>query len=521
MRMGYLMSAQSWELSSMNTFVSLKNITKKYGDFTALNNVSIELGDGRIHAIMGENGAGKTTLMNIIYGLDQPTSGEVWVNGAPAKMASPKDALHLGIGMIHQHFMLVDTLTVTENVVLGLDGQGMSLDLKTHEAKIAALSEEYGLEVDPRAEIWTLSMGMRQRVEIVKALYRDVKLLILDEPTSVLTPTEVGTFLEGLDRLRDGGKGVAFITHKLDEVMSVADDITVIRHGAVTQSTATADITKKELATSMMGADFAGNLAKSSKIMGDILLNVDRVSVIGEKGNKTLNNVSLTVRAGEILGVAGVDGNGQDELADAISGMTDIDEGEMYLSGVPVSSVSVNDRRQIHKLGYVPADRHGTAVVMNYSVAMNGALRDFSNPPNSIYGIIQSGTIRDVVESWVNDYDIRLHTVDQEIRYLSGGNQQKLVFAREIESEPEIFMVVQPCKGLDIGAINNVQQNVLALKEAGKAVLYISTELEHILAVADRVAVMCEGQVTGIIKPESATGERMGLLMAGVREDAQ
>ncbi|HDZ81338.1 MAG TPA: ABC transporter ATP-binding protein [Roseobacter sp.] len=504
----------------MNAFVSLKGITKKYGDFTALNNVNIELGDGRIHAVMGENGAGKTTLMNIIYGLDQPTSGEVWVNNTPVKMSSPKDALHLGIGMIHQHFMLVDTLTVAENIVLGLEGQGMSLDLKTHEAKIAVLSEEYGLNVDPKAEIWTLSMGMRQRVEIVKALYRDVKLLILDEPTSVLTPTEVGTFLDGLERLKARGKSVAFITHKLDEVMAVADDITVMRHGAVTQSTPTADITKNELAASMMGADFAGDLGKSNKAMGDVLLSIEGVSVVGEKGNLTLNNVSLNVKAGEILGVAGVDGNGQDELADAISGMAEIDKGEIYLSGVPVSSVSVKDRRQKHQLGYVPADRHGTAVVMNYSVAMNGALRDYSNAPYSKYGIMQNGTIRDVAESWVEDYDIRLHSVDQEIRFLSGGNQQKLVFAREIESGPEIFMVVQPCKGLDIGAINTVQQNVLALKEAGKAVLYISTELEHILAVADRVAVMCEGQVTGIIKPEEASGERMGLLMAGVREDA-
>ncbi len=430
----------------MNAFVSLKDITKKYGDFTVLNNVNIALGDGRIHAVMGENGAGKTTLMNIIYGLDQPTSGEVWVNNAPVKMSSPKYALHLGIGMIHQHFMLVDTLTVAENVVLGLEGQGMSLDLKTHEAKIAALSEEYGLDVDPKAEIWTLSMGMRQRVEIVKALYRDVKLLILDEPTSVLTPTEVGTFLEGLDRLRARGKSVAFITHKLDEVMAVADDITVMGHGNIMQSTPIADITKKELAASMMGADFAGDLGKANTAMGDVLLNVERVSVVGEKDNRTLNDVSLSVKAGEILGVAGVDCNGQDELADAISGMAEIDEGEIYISGGPLSSVSVKDRRQKHKLRYVPADRHGTAFVMNYSVAMNGALRDYSNAPNSKYGIMQNGTIRNVAKTWVKDYDIRLHSVDQEIRFLSGGNQQKLVFAREIECGPEVFMAVHPAR---------------------------------------------------------------------------
>ncbi len=502
----------------MNPFVSLKNITRKFGEFTALDNVNIDISDARIHAVMGENGAGKTTLMNIIYGLDQATSGEVWVRGESVKMASPKDALHLGIGMIHQHFMLVETLTVTENIVLGLEGQGLSLDLKTHENKVAALSQEYGLDVDPRAEIWKLSMGMRQRVEIVKALYRDVNLLILDEPTSVLTPSEVETFLEGLDRLRARGKSVVLITHKLDEVMAVSDDITVMRHGAVTQSTATKDITQQELAGSMMGGDFDVELGKSHTEMGEILLNVKGVSIVSDKGKKTLNNVSLSVHGGEILGIAGVDGNGQDELAAAISGMTAIDEGEIYLSGVPVSAVSINSRRHDHKLGYVPADRHGTAVVMNFSVAMNGALRDFSYPPNSKFGMIQNGTIRETAEKWVNAYDIRLHSVEQEIRYLSGGNQQKLVFAREIESEPDIFMVVQPCKGLDIGAIGNVQKNVLALKNAGKAVLYISTELEHVLTVADRVAVMCEGEVTGIIKPEEATAERMGLLMAGVRE---
>lgn len=506
--------------NTVSPFVSLRNITRKFGDFTALDDVNIDIGDGRIHAVMGENGAGKTTLMNIIYGLDQPTSGQIQVNGESVTMQSPKDALHLGIGMIHQHFMLVDTLTVTENIVLGLEGQGLRLDMKTHERKVAELSEEYGLDVDPKAEIWTLSMGMRQRVEIVKALYRDVSLLILDEPTSVLTPSEVGFFLEGLGRLRDRGKSVVFITHKLDEVMAVSDDITVMRHGAVTRSSATAAITQQELAGSMMGRDFTVELGRSAVQMGEILLRIEDVSIVGNKGKKTLDNVSLSVRGGEILGVAGVDGNGQDELADAVSGMVQITDGEIYLNGEAVSRDSVNSRRQVHKLGYVPADRHGTAVVMNYSVAMNGALRDFAHPPNSKFGMMQYARIREVAEHWVRSYDIRLHSVDQQIRFLSGGNQQKLVFAREIESSPNIFMVVQPCKGLDIGAIENVQKNVLALKSAGKAVLYISTELEHILAVADRVAVMCEGEVTGIIKPEEATPERMGMLMAGVRESA-
>ncbi len=504
----------------MQAFVSLHDVVRKFGDFVALDGVNMDIHKGLIHAVLGENGAGKTTLMNIIYGLYQPTSGEVRINGEPTILSSPRDALHHHIGMIHQHFMLVDSLTVTENIILGLEGLGANIDYKEHSRKIAALSEEYGFDVEPDKEIWRLSMGMRQRVEILKVLYRDVDLLILDEPTSVLAPPEVETFLDGLSKLRAKGKTVVFITHKLDEVMTVSDDITVMRHGRITESVQASNTTQTELARSMMGRDLHAGFTKTEVRTGKPLLRVENASVVSNQGINHLSNVSLEVKAGEILGVAGVDGNGQDELADAVSGMIQLSEGEIFICDKPVSKETVDSRRHDHRLGYVPADRHGTALVMDYSVALNGALRDFARPPNTKFGLMQLRVISNTVKDWIERYDVRLHSINQAIRFLSGGNQQKLVFAREIETGPEVLLVVQPCKGLDVGAIENVQKNVLALREAGKAVLYISTELEHIMEVADRIAVMCEGKVTGVLKTEEATSERVGMLMAGIREHA-
>ncbi|WP_282609727.1 ABC transporter ATP-binding protein [Pelagibius sp. Alg239-R121] len=502
----------------MNTYLSLQSITKKFGDFKALDSVDMDIAKASIHAILGENGAGKTTLMNIIYGLYQPDGGRIFLNGNEAVIPNPREALHMGIGMIHQHLMLVDTLTVTENVILGLEGVGLSISLKEHEERIAELSREFDFEVDPRAEIWKLPMGMRQRVEILKVLYRDVDLLILDEPTSVLAPNEIEAFLAGLDRLRAAGKTIVFITHKLDEVAHVGDRITVMRHGKVTGNTDIEHTDTREMARMMVGRDVVMELEKPDIEPGGIALEFENAVAINDRGLPALKGVNLSVRRGEVIGIAGVDGNGQVELAEIATGMRQLESGSVRVDGIDVSETSVHERRHKHCIGYVPEDRHGTGLVLDFSVSKNCMLRDFSERPFSENTLIKSSVVDSIAEKWVEDYDIRLQSIYQQTRFLSGGNQQKLVFAREVESDPDILVVMQPCKGLDIGAIEAVQNTILGQKRAGKAVLYISTELDDILAVCDRICVMCDGEISGVVTPEEATPERMGMLIAGIRE---
>lgn len=497
----------------------LKSVTKLFGDFKALDGVDMRVRPASIHAILGENGAGKTTLMNILYGLYQPDGGTITLRGKEVSVPSPREALDMGIGMIHQHFMLVDTLSVVENVVLGLPDLGMTLSLKEHQDRIAKLSEEFGFEVDPRKEIWRLPMGMRQRVEIIKALYRDVDILILDEPTSVLAPTEIDGFLQGLERLRAAGKTVIFITHKLEEVLAVGDRITVLRHGRVTAETEVAKTDAAEMARMMVGRDVVFDIKKPETEFGEILLDARDLNATDNRGLHALRDVSLQIRAGEILGVAGVDGNGQAELAEVLTGLRKADSGKVLVEGRDITDMSVFDRRHKVGLSYVPEDRHSTGLVLDFSVADNVMLRDFTCAPFSKNGIVQSKKVEEIATDWVERYDVRLQSIHQQIRYLSGGNQQKLVFAREVECEPHLLVVMQPCKGLDVGAIEAVQNTILDQKSKGKAVLYISTELEHILSVCDRIAVMCGGRIIGVINAEDATPERIGVLMSGISEE--
>ncbi|MEH6578209.1 MAG: ABC transporter ATP-binding protein [Amphritea sp.] len=500
------------------SYLKLENITKKFGEFKALDGINLEIEKASIHALLGENGAGKTTLMNIIYGLYQPDIGNIHFRGEKVSIPNPREAIHQGIGMIHQHFMLVDTLTVTENIILGLEGLGASLSLKEHEERIEAIGKDFDFIIDPRTEIWKLPMGMRQRVEILKALYRDAEMLILDEPTSILAPSEIETLLEGLKRLRAGGKTILFITHKLEEVMAVGDNITVMRHGKVTGHSKVADTNVNEIARMMVGRDVVLDVNRPKTEVGEIILNVDSVSATDERGLQALSNVSLDLRKGEILGIAGVDGNGQAELAEVITGMRDLDAGRILVNGEDISHLSVDDRRHQANISYVPEDRHGTGLVLDFSVANNCIMRDYSKSPYSKNAIIQSGKVNETADNWVKKYDIRLHSVHQQARYLSGGNQQKIIIAREVECNPDIIVVMQPCKGLDIGAINAVQDTIVEQKKAGKAILYISTELEHILTICDRIGVMCHGEITGIITPEEANSERIGRLMAGIKD---
>ncbi len=501
------------------TALRLEGIAKLFGEFRALDGVDMEIRRGTIHAILGENGAGKTTLMNVLFGLYQPDEGSIYLDGKVVHIPTPRAAMDMGIGMIHQHFMLVDSLTVSENVALGLPGQGMTLKLDAIEKKLRVLSEEYQFEIDPRQEIWKLPIGMRQRVEILKVLFQDADIIILDEPTSVLAPNEIASFLDGMSRLREAGKTVIFITHKLDEVEAIADRVTIMRDGKVSAEVNVADSNAQEMARLMVGREMLfEKMDKGDSAFGDVIFKTEGLRAKNHRGIEALKGVSIEIRAGEVLGIAGVDGNGQAELAEVITGLLPPEAGRVIVDGHDITNESVYARRHVHRLSFVPEDRHHTGLVLDFSIARNAMLRDFRTRPFSRWGILNATRMRAIARDWVERYDVRMRTVDQIVRFLSGGNQQKLIFAREVECDPRVLVVMQPCKGLDVGAIEAVQRTVLAERAAGKAILYISTEFEHIMTVADRIAVMCGGEVTGVLTPDEVTDERVGALMGGVRE---
>lgn len=500
--------------------LKLDNIAKLFGEFRALDGVHMEIEQGSIHAILGENGAGKTTLMNILFGLYQPEEGEITLHGEVTRIPSPRIAMDMGIGMIHQHFMLVDTLTVAENVALGLPNQGTTLDLDAIAARLAELSEEYQFDIDPYEEVWKLPIGMRQRVEILKVLFRDADIIILDEPTSVLAPNEIANFLKGMVRLKAAGKTVIFITHKLDEVEAIADDVTIMQHGKVCAEVKVAQSSAREMARLMVGREVVHDkMDRGDKEPGNVILKATDLHARNTRGIEALKGVSLEIREGEVLGVAGVDGNGQAELSEVLTGLLEPESGTIQLDGEDITHTSVHSRRHTHGLSFVPEDRHHTGLVLDFSIAQNSMLRDFQISPFSKKGVINFGKIREIAKDWVKRYDVRMRNIDQHVRFLSGGNQQKLIFAREVECDPRVLVVMQPCKGLDVGAIEAVQRTVMAERAAGKAVLYISTELEHIMTVADRIAVMCAGEITGILTPDEVTDERIGALMGGIKEE--
>ena len=507
------------------TYISVNRVTKSFGTFKALDNVNIEVRKGAIHAILGENGAGKSTLMNILYGLYQPDEGEIRINDTLVSLKSPSDAIASGIGMIHQHFMLVESLTVLENVVMGLVRGPRPIDFAFHENRIRKMSAAFGFDLDPMAPIWTLPMGLRQRVEIIKALYRNAEILILDEPTSVLAPGEISSFIDGIRKLRDVGHTILFITHKLEEVMQVADSVTVMRHGKVIHETAATSTNSKELARWMVGRDVVFELKNRERSHEDVtieavdILVVDGLSAVNDRGIQALDDVSFTVRAGEILGVSGVDGNGQIELAEAIAGLRPTLTGRIVVDGRDVASLGVKARIVEARIAFVPEDRQSQGLVLDYPVALNMVLRSFDRPPTSRYSVLNFAAIRKFASDLALRYDVRLRTVDQLTRFLSGGNQQKIILAREIEAAPRLLVVMQACKGLDVGAIEFVQKTILNLKEKGVAVLYVSTELEHVLDVSDRIAVMFRGRITGFLNRNEASTQRIGELMAGIDSD--
>jgi general nucleoside transport system ATP-binding protein len=488
--------------------VRLEGITKRFPGVVANDAVDLELRRGEIHGLVGENGAGKSTLMRVLYGLYPADEGRIQVRGNEVRLTSPRQAIGLGIGMVHQHFVLVDTFTVAENVILGSEA-GPLVDLESAEERIRELGKRFGFKVDPRARIEDLSIGEQQRVEILKALYRGVEVLILDEPTAVLTPQEAGELFENLRRLRDAGNAVVFISHKLDEVLSLCDRITVLRRGRVVGETAPDRTSKQALAEMMVGRPVLFRLEKPDVVLGDPVLRVEDLRL-----GTRLNGVDLEVRSGEILGVAGVEGNGQRELAEALLGLRSPDGGRVMLADADMAGRSVEENRSAG-VAYIPEDRHGRGLVLEMTLWENAALGRHGRPDfSSRWGVLLIRRIKEMAVRLTKAFDVRARSVGVEAATLSGGNQQKLVLARELDGDPKLLVAAQPTRGLDVGAIEFVWRRILEQKAAGCAVLLISAELEEIYELSDRIVTMYEGRITGEYPP-TAEPEELGIGMTG------
>ncbi|HEX6127027.1 MAG TPA: ABC transporter ATP-binding protein [Pyrinomonadaceae bacterium] len=494
--------------------LELRNITKTFGTVVANNDVSITVHKGTIHAIVGENGAGKSTVMRIAYGFYNADSGEIFVDGQRADIRSPHDAIALGIGMVHQHFMLVDTMTVAENIILGAEtGSATSLDLDKANQEIKALSDELKLNINPTAYIEDLSVGQQQRVELLKALYRNAELLILDEPTAVLTPQEVEEFFGILRRMKAQGKTIIIITHKLEEVLAISDEVTVMRDGKSVGNVRTAETSAKDLARMIVGRDVLLRVEKTDALPKATVLEVTNLNIGGKHG-AAVDNVSFTVRAGEIVGIAGIEGNGQTELIEALSGLCRVLSGRVEFEGKDVTNVSA---RRLKELGiaHIPEDRHKRGLLLNSSLAENSVLGVHYRPPVAAAGFMNGTAIDGRIREIVENFDVRPPIPELSARSLSGGNQQKLIIGREFELNPKLLLVSQPTRGVDIGAIEFIHRKLIGLRDAGTAVLLVSAELEEVTALADRLIVMREGRIVGEVDPHVASTEKIGLMMTG------
>lgn len=495
--------------------LELRNIRKAFGDCVANEDVSISVKRATIHAIVGENGAGKSTAMKIVYGFYEPDSGEITYDGKAVRIRNPHDAIALGIGMVHQHFMLVDTMSVAENIILGAEtGSAASLDLEKANAEIQALSDELKLGVDPRAVIEDLSVGQQQRVELLKALYRNAETLILDEPTAVLSPQEVEEFFGILRRMKEQGKTVVIITHKLDEVLAISDEVTVMRDGRTVGNVVTSETNAKELARLIVGRDVLLRVEKTDAEAAGTVLEVKNLSVGGKNG-LAVKDVSFTVRAGEIVGIAGIEGNGQTELIEALSGLCRSNGGAVEFDGKNVTNQSA---RHLKELGvaHIPEDRHKRGLLLNSDLAENSILGvHYRAPVATAAGFMNNAVIDKKVGEIIKNFDVRPGDATQPAKSLSGGNQQKLVIGREFELNPKLLLVSQPTRGVDIGAIEFIHRKLIELRDAGSAVLLVSAELEEVTALADRLLIIREGRIVGEVDPKVASVDEIGLLMTG------
>ncbi|HEY58218.1 MAG TPA: ABC transporter ATP-binding protein [Anaerolineae bacterium] len=496
--------------------VEMRGITKRFPGVLANDRVDFDVHAGEVHALLGENGAGKSTLMKILYGLYQPDEGEIYLNGQRVSIHSPGDAIRLGIGMVHQHFMLVETMTVAENVALGLpSSRGLLTDLEVVARRIRELAETYGLYIDPQAYIWQLSVGQQQRVEILKALYRGASLLILDEPTAVLTPQEVEELFAIMRQMVREGHALIFISHKLHEVIEISDRVTVLRDGRKIGTRPTAETTKAALANWMVGREVSFTLERGPAQVGEVRLELRDVHCESDRGTPGLQGVSLTVRAGEILGIAGVSGNGQRELAEVITGLREVTSGQVLLEDTDVTPWDPGARTE-RGLSYIPEERMRDGVIQDFTVAENLILRDHARPPFARRGFLDLRAIAQHGERLIHDFRIKTPSLRTLVKSLSGGNIQKIVLARELARQPRVIVAAQPTRGLDIGATEYVREQLLEQRRQGVAVLLISEDLDEILALSDRIAVMYEGRVMDVLPNENVSPERLGLLMAGV-----
>ncbi|HEY3137226.1 MAG TPA: ABC transporter ATP-binding protein [Blastocatellia bacterium] len=495
--------------------VEMRGITKRFGEVLANDHISLAVRDRSIHAIIGENGAGKSTAMNILYGFYSADEGEILIDGRQQSISGPGGAIKLGLGMVHQHFMLVEPLTVTENIVLGAEPTaGLAIDYRKARTRVREISEKYGLKINPDARIAELSVGQQQRVEILKTLYRGARILILDEPTAVLTPQEVAEMFAILRGLRDQGKTIIIITHKLAEVLALSDNITVMRDGKVVGNLPTSEATAERLARMMVGREVLLRVKKDEAKPSDPVLSVGALTLGGAEHNAILDDVSFEVRSGEILGIAGVEGNGQTELIEILAGLRKATAGEVLLEGEPIDKLDPYQRKR-RGIAHIPEDRHRRGLLLTFDLASNSILGVHRDPPISGALLLDNGVIVKRAERLVAEYDVRPPNISLPARALSGGNQQKLIVAREFDIKPRLILVSQPTRGVDIGATEFIHRKLIELRDAGAAVLLVSAELDEVLSLSDRVMVIYEGRIVGEVDPKTVSEEQIGLMMTG------
>jgi general nucleoside transport system ATP-binding protein len=498
-----------------NYAVEMRGISKRFGEVLANDSINLAIPATSIHAIIGENGAGKSTIMNILYGFYTADEGEIFVSGEKRSINNPRDAIASGLGMVHQHFMLVETLTVTENIILGAEPiSGLAIDYKKARARVREISGQYGLKIEPDALISGLSVGQQQRVEILKTLYRGADILILDEPTAVLTPQEVTEMFAILRGLRAQGKTIIIITHKLAEVLALSDNITVMRDGKVVGGLATKDATAEKLASLMVGREVLMRVEKNDVSPTESVLEVKGLSLTDKKGHAALQEVSFSVRGKEILGIAGVEGNGQTELIEILAGLQTASSGEVLLEGKSINRLDACERKK-RGVAHIPEDRHRRGLLLPFDLSGNSILGVHRNAPISGAVLLNQTYIDDRAERLVKEYDVRPPNIALSARALSGGNQQKLIVARELDINPKLILISQPTRGVDIGAIEFIHKKIIEYRDAGAAVLLVSAELDEVLSLSDRVIVMYDGRVVGEADPKTVSEEEIGLMMTG------